>query len=100
MGAWPAGRHTQTLRMTVMGRPWGELSGWPRGPGAPGQVGQGAAEEGTKSHIEKTLWGMGPRHCAKCRIPPHSGIFEAMPKGTGALDNSMDRWLRKKRQLS
>lgn len=53
-----------------------------------------------KIHIEKTLWGTCPGHCAKRCITPHSGIFKAMPKGTGALDNSMDRWLRKKKQLS
>lgn len=100
MGVWPAAKHTQTLRMTVMGRPWGNLSGWLRGTGAPEQAGQGATEEGMKIHIEKTLWETCPRHCAKRCITPHSGIFEAMPKGTGALDNSMDRWLRKKRELS
>lgn len=44
-----------------------------------------------KTHVEKMLWGTCPRHGAKLCVTRHSGIFRAMPKGTGALDNSMDR---------
>lgn len=64
------------------------------------QAGKCAAEKGMKTHIEKIPGGTCHRHWTKHCITHHTGIFKAMPKGNGALDDSMSKpRLRKRRQL-